>query len=333
MSMEADKFKLGLFVSVSFILICMLFIVFGLFDFVNTKIPVYSQFQESVQGLESGALVKYRGVPIGKVTDITLSTSSNLIRVDMEINLSKMHADPVEGQKAIAITEPEFYSFMKREIAGGLRARLELNGISGFKYIELDYQDNAQALKKTVAKNGFGKDGVFFIPSEPSMLSGLRSGITETIAKIASIDYKQISEKLDTTLNSANELLSNPNMKRMLENSEKLTAELSTTIHALNSAFTPKRFEELSDRTTAVLEQIKELSARLDKVVVESRIPETSSSFRNAALSLRDSEQAFNSTMAKFNDTLDALTELIQMLDANPSALLSGKKAQKEPSR
>ena len=40
MSMEADKFKLGLFVSVSFILICMLFIVFGLFDFVNTKIPV-----------------------------------------------------------------------------------------------------------------------------------------------------------------------------------------------------------------------------------------------------------------------------------------------------
>ena len=97
MSMEADKFKLGLFVSVSFILICMLFIVFGLFDFVNTKIPVYSQFQESVQGLEAGALVKYRGVPIGKVTDITLSTSSNLIRVDMEINLSKMHADPVEG--------------------------------------------------------------------------------------------------------------------------------------------------------------------------------------------------------------------------------------------
>ena len=66
---------------------------------------------------------------------------------------------------------------------------------------------------------------------------------------------------------------------------------------------------------------------------MESRIPETSSSFRNAALSLRDSEQAFNSTMAKFNDTLDALTELIQMLDANPSALLSGKKAQKEPSR
>ena len=319
MSMEADKFKLGLFVSVSFILICMLFIVFGLFDFVNTKIPVYSQFQESVQGLEFGALVKYRGVPIGKVTDITLSTSNNLIRVDMEINLSKMHTDPAEGQKAVAITEPEFYSFMKREIAGGLRARLELNGISGFKYIELDYQENSQAPKNAFAKNGFGKDGVFFIPSEPSMMSGLRSGITETIAKIASIDYKQISEKLDTTLNSATELLSNPNLKKMLENSEKLTSELSRTIHALNSAFTPKRFEELS--------------ARLDKVVAESKIPETSSSFRNAAYSLRDSERAFNNTMAKFNDTLDALTELIQMLDANPSALLSGKKAQKEASR
>ena len=83
-NLETDKFKLGLFVTISFLLLCILFLVFGLFDFVNTKVPVFTLFQESVQGLESGALVKYRGVPIGKVTDITLSTSNNLIRVDME---------------------------------------------------------------------------------------------------------------------------------------------------------------------------------------------------------------------------------------------------------
>ena len=57
MAIETDKFKLGLFVTVSFYSLCILFIVFGLFDFVNTKVPVYSLFQESVQGLESGALV------------------------------------------------------------------------------------------------------------------------------------------------------------------------------------------------------------------------------------------------------------------------------------
>ena len=74
------------------------------------------------------------------------------------------------------------------------------------------------------------------------------------------------------------------------------------------------------------MEQVQELSKKLDRAIEESKIPDTSASFRNAALSLRDSEQAFNNTMAKFNDTLDALSELIKTLDDNPSSLLSGKK-------
>lgn len=326
MTIETDKFKLGLFVTISFILICILFIIFGLFDFVNTKVPVFTLFQESVQGLESGALVKYRGVPIGKVTDITLSTSNNLIRVDMEVNLSKMRSDSARGRNAEIVTEPEFYTYMEREIRRGLRSRLELNGISGFKYIELDYHDPEIPIKNNYVEPGLNKEGFFYIPSEPSMLSGLRSGITETIAKIASIDYKQIGDKLESALNNANQLLADPNLKTMLANSEKLTGDLSRTIKSLNTAFTPQRFEELSAKTAAALEQVRELSKKMDKVLEESKIPDTSASFRNAALSLRDSERAFNTTMAKFNDTLDALSELIKTLDDNPSALISGKK-------
>lgn len=329
MNLETDKFKLGLFVTVSFFLLCLLFIVFGLFDFVDTKVPVYTLFQESVQGLESGALVKYRGVPIGKVTDITLSTSNNLIRVDMEVNLSKLRSDPARGRKAEPINEPEFYMYMEREIRNGLRSRLELNGISGFKYIELDYHDTelpADPKGNAGVESGLRKGGVFYIPSEPSMLSGLRSGITETIAKIASIDYKQLSERLENVLNTANSLLSDPNLKVMLANSEKLTGDLSRTVQSLNAVFTPQRFEELSGKTAAALEQVRELSQKLDRVIEEAKIPDTSESFRNAARSLRDSEQAFNNSMAKFNDTLDALSELIQTLDDNPSSVLSGKK-------
>ncbi len=326
MTIETDKFKLGLFVIISFILMCILFFVFGMFDFVNTKVPVYTLFQESVQGLESGALVKYRGVPIGKVTDITLSTANNLIRVDMEVNLSKMRSDTQHERNANPISETEFYSYMEREIETGLRSRLELNGISGFKYIELDYHDPRMPEKSPYTAPGLNKEGFFYIPSEPSMMSGLRTGITETIAKLASIDYKQIADKLESAINNTNKLLEDPNLKNMLANSEKLTNNLSQTVQSLNTAFTPQRFEELSAKTAATLEQVHELSKRLDKVIAESKIPDTSASFRNAAISLRDSEHAFNTTLAKFNDTLDALDELIKTLDENPSSLLSGKK-------
>ncbi len=44
---------------------------------------------ESVQGLSSGSAVKFQGVPVGIVRDITISTKSQRIRIDMEVRLSK----------------------------------------------------------------------------------------------------------------------------------------------------------------------------------------------------------------------------------------------------
>lgn len=323
MQLETEKFKLGLFVTISFILICVLFIVFGLFDFVDTKVPTVTQFQESVQGLETGALVKYRGVPIGKVSDITITTSGNLIRVDMEINLSKMRSEAVGGIKPKTITQDEFYKYMEREIKRGLRARLEFNGISGFKYIELDYRDLDSPPMKTLERVD---DGIFYIPSEPSMMAGLRSGITEMIAKIASIDYKLLSEKVEAVLDNTQALIADPHLKKMLQNSERLSEQLSTTVKNLNHTLTPAKLDMLTDKMVQSLDQIKELTTKIDKTISDSKFAETSQAFRDAAVSFRGSEKSFSDTMAKFNETMDAMSELIKTLDDNPSSLIRGKR-------
>jgi len=323
--LESDKFKLGLFVTISFLMICIVFIIFGLFDFVSERAPVVSLFQESVQGLENGALVKYRGVPIGKVSDITISTKNNLIRVDMDVNLSKLRSESVGGVRPNPISIEEFYKFMEKEIKNGLRATLEFNGISGFKYIELDYKADKDKPMQTIPVGELDKT-VFFIPSEPSMLSGIRSGITETIAKIASIDYKQLSEKVESVLNRIQELIADPNLKLMLKNSTDVTERLSHTVKNLNHALTPEKLDRLTDKLLQSMEQIRELSGKMDRTLSESKLAETSAAFRNAAIGIQDSEKAFNDTMAKFNDTMDAMSELIKTLDNNPSSVLSGKK-------
>lgn len=324
--LESDKFKLGLFVTISFLFICAVFIVFGFFDFVSEKVAMVTLFQESVQGLETGSLVKYRGVPIGKVTDITINTKNTLIRVDMEINLTKLREEPIGKSRRNPVTSAAFYTFMTHEIANGLRASLEFNGISGFKYIELDYK-----AKKNTHKNipfSFVGDGkhIFFIPSEPSMLSGLRSGITETIAKIASIDYKQLSDKVETVLTKAQELIADPNLKKMLKNSNAVSEQLSSTVKNLNQALTPEKLDTMTSQLMVSMQQIKILTEKMNKTIADAKIPETTSSFRSAVTSFRDSERAFNNTMAKFNDAMDAMSELIRTLDNNPSSILNGKK-------
>ena len=113
--LESDKFKLGLFVTISFFSICIVFIAFGFFDFVSEKVAMVTLFQESVQGLEAGSLVKYRGVPIGKVTDITINTKNTLIRVDMEINLKKLRE---ADKKEKAITDAKLADNILKYQAG-----------------------------------------------------------------------------------------------------------------------------------------------------------------------------------------------------------------------
>lgn len=324
--LESDKFKLGLFVTISFLSICIIFAAFGFFDLVSERVSVVTLFQESVQGLETGSLVKYRGVPIGKVTDITINTKNPLIRVDMEINLNKLREEPIGKSKPTPVSSAVFHEFLKNEIKNGLRASLEFNGISGFKYIELDYkardkkQDPRTKFSRPLGKN------TFFIPSEPSMMSGLRSGITETIAKIASIDYKLLSEKVETVLNKAEELIADPNLKQMFKNSNEVSGQLSTTVKNLNQAMTPEKLNSMSEQLMTSMKQIKELAAKMDKAISDARIAETTASFRNAVSSFRDSERAFSNTMAKFNETMDAMSELIKTLDNNPSSILNGKK-------
>lgn len=324
--LESDKFKLGLFVTISFLSICIVFIAFGFFDFVSEKVAMVTLFQESVQGLETGSLVKYRGVPIGKVTDITINTKNTLIRVDMEINLKKLREEPIGKSKPAPVSSQAFYNFMKHEIRNGLRASLEFNGISGFKYIELDYKAKGKKVDVPFAfTSDLGKN-IFFIPSEPSMMSGLRSGITETIAKIASIDYKLLSEKVETVLTKAQELIADPNLKKMLKNSNNVTEELSTTVKNLNQVMTPEKLNSMAGQMEIAMRQIKMLAEKMDKTISDAKIEETTSSFRSAVSAFRDSERAFNNTMAKFNETMDAMTELIKTLDNNPSSLLHGKK-------
>ena len=68
----------------------------------------------------------------------------------MEINLKKLREEPIGKSKPAPVSSQAFYNFMKHEVRNGLRASLEFNGISGFKYIELDYK--AKMEKRTLIK-------------------------------------------------------------------------------------------------------------------------------------------------------------------------------------
>ena len=70
MSVKANYFKLGLFVVGAVVAGIIVIVVIGSGRWFQPRLSIETYFNESVQGLDVGSKLKYRGVEIGQVTRI-----------------------------------------------------------------------------------------------------------------------------------------------------------------------------------------------------------------------------------------------------------------------
>ena len=67
---QTNYFKVGLFTALSLGLVILFLVFLGVSNLFQTTELAETYFDESVQGLNIGSAVKYRGVTVGKVTAI-----------------------------------------------------------------------------------------------------------------------------------------------------------------------------------------------------------------------------------------------------------------------
>ena len=124
---ETNKFKLGLFVIAAIVVLILSVFSMGMFDQLKPKARMVTFVDESVQGLTTGSAVKYKGVPIGNVSGITIVVDSNDIRIDIEIDLSKIQKrtqNSITGTKALGLDQ--FYEYLLKDTERGLACREKL---------------------------------------------------------------------------------------------------------------------------------------------------------------------------------------------------------------
>ncbi|HEY5946390.1 MAG TPA: MCE family protein, partial [Kofleriaceae bacterium] len=80
------QFKLGLFAVIALIGIAAAAVGLGIRGARKETIRYETYFDESAQGLELGAPVKYRGVRIGNVSDISIAPDRKQVRVGLAID-------------------------------------------------------------------------------------------------------------------------------------------------------------------------------------------------------------------------------------------------------
>jgi paraquat-inducible protein B len=144
-------------------------------------------FDQSVRGLAVGGPVEFRGIPIGRVADISFdyiaeASGDRRIPVLVEVDPSPMRAEASKGMADSAS------GFIERAVARGLRAALKTaNLLTGTLYVDFDYYGDAVPAEVEVVGE------LIAVPT-------ISSGFAQLEAKLSAVLDKLQSLPLDETL-------------------------------------------------------------------------------------------------------------------------------------
>lgn len=340
---EANKFRLGIFVLAALFLFVVSLFLLGVSEWFEPKIDLVTMFDESVQGLDVGSPVKLRGVTVGKVSRITIRPFDNAIRVDMVAMPSAIDPDANRGR-----ADADFFrQYFKEEIVKGLRCRLELTSITGMKYVGLDYFHTSSA---TPQPSNLPED-VIYIPSTTSMLKGLTDAITKSLKEISSINFKEISEKLENSLDTINSYLKDPGIGEIIDKLQTIATNLEKVSGVISESVTKDRIEDILVNAKSTIVSVKSVAANLEETLTKEQLSEIVTETKQVLdsinglaadvkteiekaridrLSIEASEalRAIVKARGELSVTLDSLNSLLNTIDDDPSSLIRGKQAE-----
>jgi len=225
---EANRWKLGLFIIIGVTILIGGIFFFGISQFLIPKVKVATIFRESVDGLSVGSPVKYNGVPMGIVSDIQIEHRGS-ITVYMELYPKVLSLrDRTNVIKNIR-SRKYVKNFLDSYVQQGFRCTLQLAGISGNKYIGIEQYDQlsdvqlSPEIKKIIGDN-------LYIPSVPTYIAGVAGNVSEILNKIAEINFNEIGANVKNSLDTIQSLLLKVNsLLTTLESQELGNILLQTT--------------------------------------------------------------------------------------------------------
>lgn len=300
MATEAHKFQVGVFVIVVTTIAIGTAIWLGASRFFEETKHFVTYFSESVQGLDPGAAVKYRGVPAGRIQDIRIAPDGDLIEVlmDVDVDVAKvLKGDPT------------------------LRARLELSGITGLRYVEIERR-SGDALNQ--APTLTFKPPYEVIPSARSSFKAIQSALGDVYDKVMQLDLAGISSDARATLQTAKLLLQDKRIDASLDNFKNAAETTQRLAKNLENATAGIQLAPAVNNATMASREAKDLFANLNQAVSAKQLGETVDQLNRLSLSAQQFVIGLQTTLDRLNRAAGNLQGLTEELREQPSLLLWG---------
>lgn len=305
------------------------FLLFLAGDRDSGRLTVFETYsRESVQGLDVGAAVRYRGVPVGRVTEIGLVSAEyrpapglayteafQLVLIRFAVDVDRIGEAPS----------------LEDAIRLGLRARITAQGITGVNYVELDF----------VAPERFPVTPTPWtprypvVPSIPSTVAQVRDAAEVLVQRLADVPLEQMATDLAGLLATLNRQTTDGDLAVTLREAARAMAllrgameggELEASLAELRAAAAAARSLMEAPELRATVSALGAAATDLRRTT--QRLPATVESLertlRTARTTTADVQAELTPILTELRAAAANLRAATEQLRASPSQLLFG---------
>jgi paraquat-inducible protein B len=215
------------------------------------------RFAQSLRGLQPGAPVEYRGLPLGQVERVMLNEMSSRIGTAGQPIPILLRLEP---GRFVLPDSPEGVETMKKTIdeavEKGLRASLSTgNLLTGGLYVSMDFFPNAEPVEHEEYA------GRPTIPTIASGLEGIAQKLTMFLDKLNELPLEGTVIEAKNTLASIDRLIAGEEMQSLPASLENTLTELQSTLASMSAD------SELQSRLLPTITELERTLGSLRKVL------------------------------------------------------------------
>ena len=317
MAAPTNHWKLGLFVVVGMVLTLCTIVYLGARSLHKDSVQYKSYFDESVQGLEVGSAIKFRGVIIGAVSAIDIAPDGRHVAVTTELTIQDLHdlgLSDGTGKESRIRVPPE------------LRVELASQGITGVKFLQLDFfnpiSNPLPVLPFPTPPN--------YIPSVVSTMKNLETAVVKAVDRMPELadSIVKITTQVGRILDQVEKNKLPQAATDTLTHANTVLTSAQGAINGLETAKLSAKAQQVINDLGGTIKKVNDVIARVDGdkglLVSAKRATDAMGDVASNLSSPRLSSSLVK-TLADIQDVADYIRKVADALERDPDMLLKGK--------
>ena len=273
---------------------------------------------EDVSGLDVSSPVRYRGVSVGRVTDIRVDPRAEPVEINFEVFLDRLNTVGFSAERIRKIID-------LRGTFPRLRAQVIGNLVTGEAYLLLDVPHNPPP----PISLGFTPTRAY-VPSVPRPLAAMQDRLPAVLERAEATlrTLREIVSKIPDSLERSNRFFTNierifqeSQLPALSADSRQFFATTSRQIEQLTS-----ELDKLVDTGGSLVQLLNDAQTSMDA----SKLPATTQTARDALNQTNLAAEELRRSLPVIRDSLAEFRELARMLAEQPESVVYGRRPARE---